>query len=1322
MAGYTRQSTGSIINGSPITAPPLNTEFNQLQSAFNATGGHTHTGGTGDAPKINLATSVTGFLPSANGGMGGKNKMDATTTPVVTNDNTEGYAPGSMWENTTTGRIYICVGSSTGAAVWRELLQVQNGNAVLPAATDTVDLGSNSVRFQDLFLSAGIAAAGNATIGGTLNVTAATALGSTLGVTGDTTLVNLAATGTTTITSIDLNSGAIDGTSIGTTTPAAGTFTTLNANTSLVAATADINGGTVDGATIGASTPSTGAFTDLDASGTATLATVDINAGAIDGTVIGASSHTTGKFTTLQSTGHATLATVNIDGGTIDGATVGATTASSGAFTTLTASGGITGALTGNVTGNVTGSLSGGTVTGNVTGDLTGNVTAGSGSSSFNDVTISGTLNMDANSAATITNLSAPTNDNDAARKIDVDNAVANLVDSAPDSLNTLNELAAALADDDDAFNTLNTAISTKLPKAGGIMTGAIAMSTNKITGVGDPTAAQDVSSKAYTDAQRDTRLATAGGTMSGEVAMGNNKITGLATPVASTDASSKGYVDGVLGSATVASDSATTATTQAGIATTKAGEAAGSATAAAGSATTASTALSTFQNQYLGAQGSAPTADPDGSALDVGDLYFDTTAGAMKVYSANGWTNAGSSVNGTTNRYSYTAQANQTVFAATYDAGYVDIFLNGVKQVVGSTKDVTATTGTSIVFNSATSVNDVVDIIGYGTFVLADHLTQTQSDARYVNLSGDTMTAPLHVQTASAGTVTASTQADDLIVENSTEGGMTIITPDDQSARIRFTSPSTNNDVGGATIFYRQNINKMNIGTGVAGGKLSLQSGAANETMILDGSGRVGIGVPAPAAPLSISGSAFNPAAGGYATGGIDLQGATAGNGNYTAGLGFRMGTRQSTAIITGVQDTTDSDRVGLAFFTNPDGSGATAADEVMRISSSGSVGIGTSSPSVDGLEVSGSGDRFIFLQSSTSNDGVYIKADSGGDGTEFQTAGGQNKFGFRTNGSLALTIDNSGVVEIPNSGVFRASSSNATKFVRMYAGGGTGKWDIYGNGANLRISDNMNAGVLAVDTGATFGGNVGVNSGSIDVTTTTSGLISAGAARQGSIIKLHHEAQWEAGYNSTPTDFLGAVEFSSGDGSGTGLAGEGVRAAIRAYVKDAYNNVGLSFETGGSRAEAMRIDHSGCVTKPLQPAFQAELPGNTNNFPIDTQTVLNFSSERWEQGNNYNTSTKTFTAPVAGKYQFNVAILLLNVDTAATYYQLTLHTSNDLYYETVSPNYSADMEYVDMAVNILADMDAGDTAYATIYQSGGGAQTDINATTSKFGCFLAC
>ncbi len=1319
MAGYTRQSTGNIINGSPITAPPLNSEFNQLAAAFNATTGHNHTGGTGDSPKINLTTSVAGYLPIENGGLGGKNKLDATTAPLVTNDASEGYVPGSLWENTTTGRIYICVGNSTGAAVWRELVQVQSGNAILPAANDTVDLGDNNNRFQDLFLSGGISATGNVAAGGTLNITGATALGSTLGVTGDTTLVNLSATGTTTITSIDLNSGAIDSTSIGTTTPAAGTFTTLNANTSLVAATADINGGTVDGATIGASTPSTGAFTDIDASGTATLATVDINAGAIDGTVIGASSHTTGKFTTLQSTGAATLASVNIDGGTIDGATVGATTASSGAFTTVTSSGGITGALTGNVTGNVTGSLSGGTVTGNVTGDLTGNVTAGSGSSSFNDVTISGTLNMDANSAATITNLSAPTNNNDAARKIDVDNAVANLVDSAPDNLNTLNELAAALADDDDAFNTLNTSISTKLPKAGGIMTGAIAMSTNKITGVGDPTAAQDVSSKAYTDAQRDTRLATAGGTMSGEVAMGNNKITGLATPTANTDASSKGYVDGVLGSATVASNSATTATTQAGIATTKAGEAAGSASAALASEQAAAASYDDFDDRYLGAKSSAPTVDNDGDALVIGALYFNSTTNIMAVYGSGGWQSAGSAVNGTSDRQTYiVTTAGQTVFAATYDAGYIDVYLNGVKQLMGT--DVTATNGTSVVFASGTAINDIVDIVAYGTFVLADHLTQTQSDARYVNLSGDTMTGAL------------------------TTTGLTV---DGTPVRINSTAPMLNFMESGVTDQnhrIRQNAGNLYFQ------KLSDDENTATTNMVIDGGTgdisfyatdgttqafhwdaadeRLGLGVTTPAAPLSISGSAFNPAAGGYATGGIDLQGATSGNGNYTAGLGFRMGTRQSTAIITGVQDTTDSDRVGLAFFTNPDGSGSTAADEVMRISSSGNVGINTGSPSesltnrgnifIETNSTSANSGNGLFWQSTTNGwatstahaaiygkrtdaSNGYLRFDTRQSGTTEEamrlsaagdleliqsnnlywkhagggtiragiTADSSDNLTFSTGSSdtTRMTLDGSGNVGIGNgisnpmrplvlyensSGQTQIQFQNSTTGTANTDGFGVGLdtnedgflWnyegsDIYlGGSTAARImtldGSNGNVGIGTADPTSSYGTNLNVHSsatngaalhltdgttgntsndgfhlistgglayvwnreatdmvfgtanlprmiidssGNIEITTTTSGLISAGAARQGSIIKLHHEAQWEAGYNSTPTDFLGAVEFSSGDASGTGLAGEGVRAAIRAYVKDAYNNVGLSFETGGSRAEVMRLDNSG-------------------------------------------------------------------------------------------------------------------------------------------------
>ena len=181
---------------------------------------------------------------------------------------------------------------------------------------------------------------------------------------------------------------------------------------------------------------------------------------------------------------------------------------------------------------------------------------------------------------------------------------------------------------------------------------------------------------------------------------------------------------------ATNSSNSATASATSATNSATSATNSATSATASAASATSAAASLSTFQNQYLGASATAPTQDPDGSALDVGDLYFDTTTDTMKVYASGGWTNAGSSVNGTTERQTYTATAGQTTFAVTYDAGFVDVWLNGVKLLVGT--DFTATSGTNIVLASGAAANDIVDIIAFGTFALSTHYTKTDADARF--------------------------------------------------------------------------------------------------------------------------------------------------------------------------------------------------------------------------------------------------------------------------------------------------------------------------------------------------------------------------------------------------------------------------------------------------------------------------------------------------------------------------------------------------------------------------------------------------------------
>lgn len=81
-----------------------------------------------------------------------------------------------------------------------------------------------------------------------------------------------------------------------------------------------------------------------------------------------------------------------------------------------------------------------------------------------------------------------------------VDAAITGILDNAPTALNTLNELAAAINDDSNYATTMTTALATKLPLAGGTMTGAIAMGTNKVTGLGTPTDNGDAATKLYVD------------------------------------------------------------------------------------------------------------------------------------------------------------------------------------------------------------------------------------------------------------------------------------------------------------------------------------------------------------------------------------------------------------------------------------------------------------------------------------------------------------------------------------------------------------------------------------------------------------------------------------------------------------------------------------------------------------------------------------------------------------------------------------------------------------------------------------------------------
>ena len=79
-----------------------------------------------------------------------------------------------------------------------------------------------------------------------------------------------------------------------------------------------------------------------------------------------------------------------------------------------------------------------------------------------------------------------------------VEAAISSLIDGAPGTLNTLNEIAEAINDDDNAYTTLTNNIATKVSKAGDSMSGALAMGSNKITGLADPTDPQDAATQAF--------------------------------------------------------------------------------------------------------------------------------------------------------------------------------------------------------------------------------------------------------------------------------------------------------------------------------------------------------------------------------------------------------------------------------------------------------------------------------------------------------------------------------------------------------------------------------------------------------------------------------------------------------------------------------------------------------------------------------------------------------------------------------------------------------------------------------------------------------
>tara|TARA_B100000575_G_scaffold154358_1_gene123115 strand:+ start:1486 stop:4176 length:2691 start_codon:yes stop_codon:yes gene_type:complete len=104
------------------------------------------------------------------------------------------------------------------------------------------------------------------------------------------------------------------------------------------------------------------------------------------------------------------------------------------------------------------------------------------------------------------------------------------------------------------------------------------------------------------------------------------------------------------------------------------------------------------------------------------------------------------------------------------------------------------------------------------------------------------------------------------------------------------------------------------------------------------------------------------------------------------------------------------------------------------------------------------------IYIQTGSSANDTAIKVNS--DSSVDLYYNNSKKFETSNDGTVTTGIATATSNIVTTTGRFISNSTSSGDYIRLYASDGTGKWDIYGNGADLRFSDNDSAGVVRFDT----------------------------------------------------------------------------------------------------------------------------------------------------------------------------------------------------------------------------------------------------------------
>ena len=177
-------------------------------------------------------------------------------------------------------------------------------------------------------------------------------------------------------------------------------------------------------------------------------------------------------------------------------------------------------------------------------------------------------------------------------------------------------------------------------------------------------------------------------------------------------------------------------------------------------------------------------------------------------------------------------------------------------------------------------------------------------------------------------------------------------------------------------------------------------------------------------------------------------------------------------------------------------------------------------------------------------------------------------------------------------------------------------------------------------------------------------------------------------------------------------------VRAAGTAFdlIECVTNNGSeVPFRVRGDGAVTMSgaLTTGGIITAPSQPAFLVYPNARLTDVTGDgTPYTAVYNTEVFDQGGDF-ASSYLFTAPVGGKYQFNVNVNLLGIVSGHTTCTITLATSNrsirtyfvaNVYSQTGAGDQNS------FNGSVLTDLDASDTAYVSILVDGGAKVVDFD------------